>query len=151
MPSVRFRLDLGAQCSIGPGKIELLEAIARTGSLRWAAVQLRMSYRRAWLLIDSLNHSFTEPATTASVGGVGGGGVELTSFGAELVRRYRIAERRIEALARTEFAALARKVAAARSGGASVAARRRLAKRGGSRGKAPRARGSPVRTAGKKP
>ena len=68
-----FRVDLGPGCSIGPGKIELLEAIARTGSIRQAARTMRMSYRRAWLLIESINRSFREPVTTASVGGQGGG------------------------------------------------------------------------------
>ena len=113
MQSVRFRVDLNDRCSIGPGKIELLEAIARTGSIRQAALAINMSYRQAWLLVDSLNRSFTEPSTTSSVGGAGGGGVELTAFGADLVRRYRVAGRRIETLARSEFAALAQKAVAA--------------------------------------
>lgn len=124
MHSVRFRVDLGAKCSIGPGKIDLLEAVARSGSIRQAARDLEMSYRRAWLLIDSVNRSFSEPATRASVGGAGGGGVELTPFGEELVRRYRNAGRRIEAIAQAEFADLAPKVRAARDTG-----RRRIAKR----------------------
>ncbi len=124
MHGVRFRVDLGAKCSLGPGKIDLLEAITRSGSIRQAARDLGMSYRRAWLLIDSLNHSFNEPATRASVGGTGGGGVELTAFGAELVRRYRDAGRRIEAIVSAEFADLAPKVRAARE-----PARRRIAKR----------------------
>lgn len=109
MHSVRFRIDLNPHCSIGPGKIELLETIARTGSIRQAARSMRMSYRQAWLLLDSLNRSFSEPSTTASVGGSGGGGVELTAFGADLVRRYRAAGRRIEKLAQAEFAPLAHK------------------------------------------
>jgi molybdate transport system regulatory protein len=110
MQYVRFRVDLGPGCSIGPGKIELLEAIARTGSIRQAARAMRMSYRRAWLLVDSLNRSFRERPTTASVGGTGGGGVELTPFGEELVRRYRKAAKRIDTLAMSEFATIARQV-----------------------------------------
>jgi molybdate transport system regulatory protein len=109
MQSVRFRIDLSPQCSLGPGKIELLEAIARTGSIRQGARDLGMSYRRAWMLVDDLNRSFTEPATRSSVGGFGGGGVELTAFGSDLVRRYRIAARRIESLAGLQFADVARK------------------------------------------
>jgi len=115
MQYVRFRVDLGPGCSIGPGKIELLEAIAHTGSIRQAARAMRMSYRRAWLLVDSLNRSFREPSTTASVGGAGGGGVALTAFGEELVRRYRKAARRIDTLAISEFATIARKVATDRT------------------------------------
>jgi molybdate transport system regulatory protein len=110
MQYVRFRVDLGPGCSIGPGKIELLEAIARTGSIRQAARAMRMSYRRAWLLVDSLNQSFRERSTSASVGGAGGGGVELTPFGEDLVRRYRKAAKRIDMLAMSEFATIARKL-----------------------------------------
>jgi len=109
MQSIRFRVDLTPGCSIGPGKIQLLEAITRTGSLRRAATELRMSYRRAWLLLDEINHSFDEPATLATVGGAGGGGVILTTFGSELVHRYRAAARRIDAVAKAEFGTLVEK------------------------------------------
>jgi len=65
-----------------------------------------MSYRYAWLLVDDLKGSFTEPVTAATVGGKRGGGVELTPFGRDVVRRYRAAYARIEAVARKEFAPL---------------------------------------------
>jgi molybdate transport system regulatory protein len=108
---VRFRIDLTEHCSIGPGKIELLEAIEKLGSLRKAAIELGMSYRRGWLLINNLNHSFQKPLTSATVGGLGGGGIELTAFGLELVRRYRAAGRRIDTLARSKFADFVRNAA----------------------------------------
>lgn len=110
--TVRFRVDFTPTCSLGPGKIELLETIEQTGSLRQAAQTLGMSYRRAWLLLDALNRSFTEPAAIASVGGQGGGGARLTAFGSELVKRYRAAAKNIEALARTEFQPIATKALA---------------------------------------
>ena len=113
---VRFRVDFTEACSLGPGKIDLLESIQRTGSLRQAAQALGMSYRRAWLLLDGLNRSFTEPASTASVGGQGGGGVTLTPFGLEIIRCYRAAAQAIETAAREELESIAAKAVAGASG-----------------------------------
>lgn len=89
---VRLRIDLGPGSSIGPGKIALLERIESSGSLSQAARELGMSYRRAWLLLDDLNHALPEPVTTASVGGAGGGGARLTPLGRELIVAYRDVE-----------------------------------------------------------
>ncbi len=105
--TVRFRVDLTTGCSIGPGKVALLEGIRDTGSLRRAARALGMSYRRAWLLLDEINHSFTAPAATATVGGAGGGGAQLTAFGEALIRAYRSLEVDIESLARVMLAPIA--------------------------------------------
>lgn len=110
---VRFRVDFSEACSLGPGKIDLLESIQRTGSLRQAAQALGMSYRRAWLLLDGLNRSFTEPASTASIGGQGGGGVTLTPFGLEIIRTYRAAAAAIESVAHRELEAIAAKAVTA--------------------------------------
>jgi len=107
MITVRFRVDVSPACAIGPGKVALLMGVERTGSLRRAAQELGMSYRRAWLLIDGLNRSFTEAVTTASVGGRGGGGVKLTALGAELVRRYNSLAKRFDSIAQREFASVA--------------------------------------------
>jgi len=106
---LRFRVDFTEACSLGPGKIDLLESIQRTGSLRQAAQALGMSYRRAWLLLDGLNRSFSEPAATASIGGQGGGGVTLTPFGLEIIRCFRAAAQAIEPVARQELQSIAAK------------------------------------------
>jgi molybdate transport system regulatory protein len=126
---VRFRVDFSDACSLGPGKIDLLESIQRTGSLRQAAQALGMSYRRAWLLLDGLNRSFTEPASTASIGGQGGGGVTLTPFGLEIIRSYRAAAQAIESLAQRELAAIAAK--AVTTGPQETSARRKRLARSG--------------------
>jgi len=97
--TVRFRVDFGNRCSVGIGKIELLEGIARTGSLSQAAREMRMSYRRAWLLLEDMNLSFDHPVAHASVGGRGGGGVVLTPFGTGLVAGYRRLESSLQPLA----------------------------------------------------
>jgi molybdate transport system regulatory protein len=112
---IRLRIDFGAAGSIGPGKIVLLEQIARTGSLSQAARDLGMSYRRAWQLLDDLNHSFDEPAATASIGGAGGGGVELTAFGAALITAYRDVERASLEATRARFAGLLKEAMPAKS------------------------------------
>ena len=98
-PTVRFRVDFGSRCSVGIGKVELLEGIARTGSLSQAARDMRMSYRRAWLLLEDLNSNFDHPVAHASVGGRGGGGVVLTPFGTQLVAGYRRLESQLQPLA----------------------------------------------------
>jgi molybdate transport system regulatory protein len=88
-PLVRFRVDFTPPCHIGPGKIALLQEIGRTGSLSQAARDLGMSYRRAWLLLSSLNTSFRAPVARTSRGGNRGGGASLTDFGQALIRTYR--------------------------------------------------------------
>jgi molybdate transport system regulatory protein len=87
-----FRVDFGSRRSIGPGKIRLLEAIERTGSISQAGKSLGMSYRRAWLLIDDLNQCFRDAVVSAKPGGSKGGGAALTDFGSDLVRDYRAIE-----------------------------------------------------------
>ena len=100
-PTVHFRIDFNEDSNVGPGKIQLLEAISVSGSLSQAARDIGMSYRRAWLLIKSVNASFREPCTVASRGGKGGGGVQITPFGATLIKSYRALEEEIaEASAR---------------------------------------------------
>jgi molybdate transport system regulatory protein len=99
-PKIRFRIDFTSSTQLGPGKIELLEAIRTCGSLSQAARDLGMSYRRAWLLIDSFKSMFSQPVTTATTGGPGGGGVILTPFGEELIESYRSLERDITTLAK---------------------------------------------------
>jgi molybdate transport system regulatory protein len=101
--SVRVRVDFGPDSSIGPGKIALLEHIDSSGSLSQAARELGMSYRRAWLLLDDLNHTFTEPVATASAGGTGGGGAYLTPFGKKIVFAYREVERESGEAARKQL------------------------------------------------
>jgi molybdate transport system regulatory protein len=94
-PVIRFRIDFARNSHVGPGKIDLLEAIRESGSLSQAARDLGMSYRYAWLLVQSLNGAFREPVTVSTMGGKNGGGVLLTTFGETLVKSYRGLEREI--------------------------------------------------------
>lgn len=104
----RLRITRGEDIAVGPGKIALLEAIAATGSITAAAKLLDMSYRRAWLLVDTMNRSFKTPVVEAEAGGKRGGGTALTPLGMQVVRRYRHAELQARTAARAELAALVR-------------------------------------------
>jgi molybdate transport system regulatory protein len=106
-PQLHVRVDFSAQCSLGPGKIGLLEAVERNGSLSAAARELSMSYRRAWLLLHSVNDGFREPAVELSVGGNEGGGARLTDFGRQLVAEYRAFVAEVTALAQQRFTGVA--------------------------------------------
>lgn len=84
-----MRVMTGETIAIGPGKVQLLEAMAQTGSITAAAKQLGMSYRRAWLLIAELNRALKAPAVASATGGQHGGGSQLTDTGRELIALYR--------------------------------------------------------------
>jgi len=108
--SIRFRIRVckGDAIAIGPGKVDLLEAIGATGSITAAAKSLGMSYRRAWLLVDTMNRCFEAPVVEAEAGGRRGGGTHLTSLGEELVRRYRMLEAKAQKATAGDLAALAK-------------------------------------------
>jgi molybdate transport system regulatory protein len=131
---LRLRIDFAPGCSVGPGKVELLEAIERGGSLSEAARQLGMSYRRAWLLLDELNRSFHAPLATTAIGGSHGGGAQLTPLGRDLIEAFRGVEREANTLARKRLLQLApnsavkagAKVGAAKTRARSLARRKRV-------------------------
>jgi len=102
----RIRIDKGDDIAVGPGKIALLEAITEAGSITSAAKHLGMSYRRAWLLVDALNHSFRSPVVETTVGGYRGGRALVTPMGKEVIERYRKIERVAAEAARSEISAL---------------------------------------------
>ena len=114
-PDIRFHIRAakqGAPLAIGPGKIALLEAIATTGSITSAAKMLKMSYRRAWMLVDETNRCLLAPAVYTETGGKRGGGTQLTPVGVALVQRYRRLERRTRAGVTNELMPLLRSVTA---------------------------------------
>lgn len=97
MAKLSIRIDLAPDIRIGPGKVQLLELIAETGSISAAGRALEMSYRRAWLLIDEMNRTLPTPVVQAKPGGRSGGGASLTPFGERLVVCYRRIENEAEA------------------------------------------------------
>ena len=100
MARLKLTVVLVSGARIGPGKAKLLEGIRDSGSISAAAREMDMSYKRAWLLLDSINQAFEMPAVVAATGGQRDGGARLTDFGRELLERYR----RIEAKVTDEFA-----------------------------------------------
>jgi len=104
---VSIRLDLASGARVGPGKIALLEEIMRTGSISAAGRTLKMSYRRAWELVEDLNRHLGTPVVAAVTGGSGGGGARLTEAGTALVGAYRAIESATDAAAARHLAALA--------------------------------------------
>jgi molybdate transport system regulatory protein len=109
---LHLRVVLGDSVAIGPGKAELLEGIAETGSIAAAGRLMGMSYRRAWLLVEEMNMIFRDKLVDASKGGSGGGGAALTPMGERLLAAYRRLER-----------------AAAKAGAPEVAVMRRALRR----------------------
>ena len=101
-----IRILFGSSVSLGPGKVAMLEAIDRTGSISAAAREMGMSYRRAWLLVDVMNRSFRSAVVETAAGGQGGGGTRVTGLGKDLLARYREIEEKAVASIADEMSAL---------------------------------------------
>jgi molybdate transport system regulatory protein len=105
-PKLFLRLDLTSRVRLGPGKIRLLEEVARQGSISAAGRALKMSYRRAWLLIDELNSYFRDPVVVTRLGGSGGGTAGVTPLGRSVILAYRAMEKDAERMVRRRSASL---------------------------------------------
>jgi molybdate transport system regulatory protein len=103
-----IRLDLASGARIGPGKVAVLEEIARSGSISAAGRALRMSYRRTWELVEDLNRRLGTPVVETAQGGSGGGGTVLTRAGKAVIERYRAIEVDTALAARKHLQALHR-------------------------------------------
>jgi molybdate transport system regulatory protein len=86
---IKIQLYLGDEIAFGPGKAELLEAIAGEGSIAAAARALGMSYRRAWLLVDTMNRCFARPLVESTPGRARGGATRVTPDGERVLAAYR--------------------------------------------------------------
>lgn len=90
----RLRVLRGPDVALGPGKVALLEAIARERTIAGAARALGMSYMRAWTLVRTMNGSFRRPLVETARGGAARGAARLTRAGTAVVRLYREIEER---------------------------------------------------------
>ena len=110
-PHIRIRIPFGDDYAIGPGKADLLEAIQRTGSISAAGRELKMSYRRAWLLVDTMNRCFQQPLVETATGGASGGGAQVTELGRDVLRRFRTIEHKAAESIGEDLAELAKSLA----------------------------------------
>jgi len=105
--SPQIRISFKKSIAMGPGKADLLDAIVATGSISAAGRKMNMSYRRAWLLVETMNTCFREPLVETLVGGQHGGGARVTPLGEEVVRRFRQMEAKAARSVAEEMAAFA--------------------------------------------
>lgn len=105
-PRLRLRLVFGDDAMLGPGKIDLLELIEKTGSISAAGRAMKMSYKRAWMLVEEMNAAFNAPLVDSTRGGSKGGGARLTETGQTVLQRYRALERCAADAGQAEIAAI---------------------------------------------
>ena len=91
----RLRLKAGDAVALGPGKARLLELIQEHRSISAAARAMAMSYRRAWLLVNTMNSCFQQPLVLTATGGTHGGGAELSEQGLKALEIYRSYEKAV--------------------------------------------------------
>jgi molybdate transport system regulatory protein len=103
---LRLRLMSGPEIAMGPGKADLLEGIRDMGSIAAAGRRMGMSYRRAWLLVETMNACFTAPLVEARKGGSTGGTAVLTRTGEDVLARYRRIEKAALAASKADRSAL---------------------------------------------
>lgn len=96
---LKLRLVCGDSYAIGPGKADVLAAIAREGSIAAAGRALGMSYRRVWLLVDEMNRSFQDRVVETRSGGGRDRGAQLTEIGQAVLTAFRELEAQSAALA----------------------------------------------------
>ena len=86
---LKLQLYCGDEIAMGPGKADLLDAIAREGSISAAGRVMGMSYRRAWLLVDTMNRCFCAPLVETHPGGGTQAGAKLTAEGRDALAAFR--------------------------------------------------------------
>jgi molybdate transport system regulatory protein len=98
---LKAQILLGDEIAMGPGKADLLDAIEQTGSISAAGRALGMSYRRTWLLVDTMNRCWKEPLVETATGGSHGGGAQLSTLGKQVLAHYRSIEQSIDQCSRS--------------------------------------------------
>ena len=105
-PKAAIKIEFANDLKLGRGKVRLLELVGETGSISAAARKMNMSYRRAWLLMDELNHMFGRDVLETAAGGSGGGGARVTDFGLRVIEVFRALESEADRLVQSRIAEL---------------------------------------------
>ena len=85
----RLQLERNGSAFLGPGRVDLLEAIGEHGSITSAAKSVGLSYKAAWDAVDAMNNQAQAALVSRSVGGSRGGGTLLTEYGKRVVALVR--------------------------------------------------------------
>ena len=101
----KFRLWIyaGDEKLLGPGRVEIMERIHRTGSIQKAALEMGMSYRQAWKMVTEINVRAGEPYVEKHLGGKGGGGAMVTEAGLNAITAYKAMEKKLQEQIAAEF------------------------------------------------
>ena len=110
---IKVQIYLDDEIAFGPGKCEMLGLIDKHGSISAAGRAMGLSYRRAWLLVDTMNRCFREPLVSTGKGGARGGGATLTPLGKAVWQRFRAMDEALQRCAKTDVAYLRRQLRAA--------------------------------------
>ncbi len=105
MLKIKIQIYCGDQIAMGPGKADLLDAIAAEGSISAAGRKLGMSYRRCWLLVDVMNRCWAEPLVATS-----SEGAQLTESGVAILTAYRGLQANMDGISTQGAAALERQL-----------------------------------------
>jgi molybdate transport system regulatory protein len=90
----------------GPGPVELLELIGKTGSISKAAKAMGMSYKKAWEIVNRINGMAAKPFVVTSIGGEDGGGSTISAEAKEMIAWYRGLRERFRLFLESESARL---------------------------------------------
>lgn len=101
-----LRIKLDPDIAVGPGKADLLEGIRDTGSIAAAGRRMGMSYKRAWILVETMNRCFEDPLVETSRGGREQGGAVLTADGTRVLDLYRKMQAATERAVADDMAAM---------------------------------------------
>jgi len=103
----RIWIETGDEKILGHGRVELLERIQASGSIRQAALQMKMSYKQAWDLVNHMNEHFGQPLVISHRGGKGGGNAVVTEHGLKVIGRFHQLQQKLQEFLATNSTNLA--------------------------------------------